>query len=641
MNINLVYEGKEYNFDIPNGVTIDYIKELSSKIFNSDKSLLDLVYNNEKFTHKDDKTLVRDLVPEGETNIILTVQINNNINNSIKNINLKKSDIKDKVIKDYNFIYKNNFNKNKKVSINDNTLLNKKNKKSISAESILNKEKKNDLKPILNKNESKIFNNNKKDINHIQNEFDIMKNFDTIYFKKNNILLSLLKEFNEKIKEIYLHLYKKSKNISKNNEPLSPFSSSNTSRSSLKELYNNNYIYELFIFEKKLIDFKESQIQYYSKLLNILKKDDNNGVIFKLNELFNNLILYNFNSHNNTNNNINNKDKHLELIQPLKKKNKHSFKLINSNSSKSHNLTSLNAINNKFPILKNKVKHNNSIVKENKISNNININEKSKDEENSSKNKIINKKLVDSQEEKGKKENDSNFIKRTTTIDEKLNMKIDNNNNKNKINKISRIKTNNFNNLIYKINNKLFNKIKNEMKDNNNNNNINDISNKGNNKTINKNNDEDTSNKSLKKIINNNNNLSPIHLNKNKYKNNYFSDNNLINNIYNNDKIKEEKIKKKYYRYNSLNNLNKFKFLSFHDKNASSGEIMNRDFKNNEITNDNLVLKDEELFLSRKNKIKEINVSSITVNSSNFFRDKQIFSKKKKRKSISKFDFMI
>ena len=85
MNINLVYEGKDYNFDIPNGVTIDYLKELSSKIFNSDKALLDLVYKNEKFKINDDNALIRDLIPEGETNAILTVQINKNLNNLKKN----------------------------------------------------------------------------------------------------------------------------------------------------------------------------------------------------------------------------------------------------------------------------------------------------------------------------------------------------------------------------------------------------------------------------------------------------------------------------------------------------------------------------------------------------------------------------
>ena len=76
MNINLVYEGKSYNFDIPNGVTIDYIKELSSKIFNSEKELLDLIYNNKKITENGDDILIRDLIPEGESNAILTVQIN-------------------------------------------------------------------------------------------------------------------------------------------------------------------------------------------------------------------------------------------------------------------------------------------------------------------------------------------------------------------------------------------------------------------------------------------------------------------------------------------------------------------------------------------------------------------------------------
>ena len=90
MNINLVYEGKDYNFDIPNNVTIDYIKELSSKIFNSDKALLDLIYNNSKFTDKDDSILLRDLIPEGENNAVLTVQVNKNINKSISKKNSKK-----------------------------------------------------------------------------------------------------------------------------------------------------------------------------------------------------------------------------------------------------------------------------------------------------------------------------------------------------------------------------------------------------------------------------------------------------------------------------------------------------------------------------------------------------------------------
>ena len=62
MNINLIYEGKNYNFDVPNNVTVDYLKELSSKIFNSEKELLDLIYKYKKITDNDDNFLVRDLI---------------------------------------------------------------------------------------------------------------------------------------------------------------------------------------------------------------------------------------------------------------------------------------------------------------------------------------------------------------------------------------------------------------------------------------------------------------------------------------------------------------------------------------------------------------------------------------------------
>ena len=129
MNINLVYEGKDYNFDVPNGVTIDYLKELSSKIFNSEKELLDLIYNNEKVKNNDDKTLIRDLIPDGETNAVLTVQINRNLKNNSNNnskqivplVNLKQKNI-ESIIKeaDENIPSENNEKKeNKKQKKNE------------------------------------------------------------------------------------------------------------------------------------------------------------------------------------------------------------------------------------------------------------------------------------------------------------------------------------------------------------------------------------------------------------------------------------------------------------------------------------------------------------------------------------------
>ena len=76
MNINIDYEGKNYNFDIPKDVKIDYLKELSSKIFKSDKTLLELIYNNQKLEQKNEDALVLDLIPKGQKSTVLTVQMN-------------------------------------------------------------------------------------------------------------------------------------------------------------------------------------------------------------------------------------------------------------------------------------------------------------------------------------------------------------------------------------------------------------------------------------------------------------------------------------------------------------------------------------------------------------------------------------
>ena len=138
MNINLVYEGKDYNFDIPNGVTIDYLKELSSKIFNSEKELLDLVYNNEKFSIEDNNTLIRDLIPDGETNAVLTVQINKNLKNKSKNnskkviplVNLKQKNLDSTINEaaDENITSENNKNEKKMKKKKTLVLYNKKDK---------------------------------------------------------------------------------------------------------------------------------------------------------------------------------------------------------------------------------------------------------------------------------------------------------------------------------------------------------------------------------------------------------------------------------------------------------------------------------------------------------------------------------
>ena len=207
MNINLVYEGKDYNFDIPNGVTIAYLRELSSKIFNSEKELLELVYNNEKVNNNDDNILIRDLIPEGETNAVLTVQLNKNINSpkdskKIPLVNLRQKSISSTIKEDENEsdkvkIYNDNNN-------NDSAFTTKLDKKKIKLfEPLIGKEINKYISNNTNSSKSKL---GVEKINYNLIENDIVKKmmFEATYIKKNNELISLIKEFNEKAKKIYL-----------------------------------------------------------------------------------------------------------------------------------------------------------------------------------------------------------------------------------------------------------------------------------------------------------------------------------------------------------------------------------------------------------------------------------------------------
>ena len=292
MNINLVYEGKNYNFDIPNSVTIDYLKELSSKIFNSDKALLDLLYKNEKIQNRDDNTLIRDLIPEGETNTILTVQINKN-NKDNKDINkneiiplvsLKNKNIENNEKENDNNHKENDIQKDRINIINsdkkfmDKRLINiiKNNNNNYNSK-ISNNKSRNKI--VINKIFSQNNNSNNSN-NGIKKEFDV-KIFQNNFFKKNAELLELMKEFSYKIKEVYLSLFRKYKNSGGNTTNINPTPSNNTSSiSSISLGINNNSFYELSIYEKKILNFQEKQIKYYKTLLELISKYDKNKDFF-------------------------------------------------------------------------------------------------------------------------------------------------------------------------------------------------------------------------------------------------------------------------------------------------------------------------------------------------------------------------
>jgi len=547
MNINLVYEGKDYNFDIPNGVTIAYLRELSSKIFNSEKELLDLVYNNEKVNNKDDNILIRDLIPEGETNAVLTVQLNKNINSpkgtkKIPLVNLRQKSISSTIKEDDNEsdkvkIYNDNNNNNDNNNDNndnDNVLTKKLDKKKIKL-----------FEPLIGKEINKYISNNTNSskaklgvekINYNLIENDVVKKmmFETTYIKKNNELISLIKEFNEKTKKIYLILYKKFKKSGSINNSISNNISStisnNTSRNTLNLNANNNYFYELSLYERKIINFLEKQILYYKNLLETIKNYDNsNNNYSQLNEFYNKLIIFNSGDNKNFN---------LELVKPIKPiklSNALNKRIFNSNSTINLS-TSLNSKKSKLPFLKNKSL--NSILKKessrNILKNSINNNSSTKN--------VNNKQTNEPKEIKIKQNNSiSHEIRKTNTV-------INTFHSKDKI-------------LSPKINI----------------NSIDILSEKGSNKS-------------------NNNIMSPL-------------------------------------------SFQRDTFSTFRNKNVSEKESNNIEEKNTfKIENRNSPENEDN---KKGKKVKDINISSVTINNSNFTLEKISSSRKNKRNSKNKFDFII
>ena len=393
MNINLIYEGKNYNFDIPNNVTIDYLKELSSKIFNSEKELLDLIYNNKKVEDNGDNILIRDLIPEGETSAILTVQINKNMrNNKIK----KKSERKIS----YEMIKENENNKMK--NDNKNEKKEDKIKQKLEEENNNGKSEKYVFENIYNNNiQSKI----KMMLNNNNNRMNKKERFNNEYIQKNGELLGLIRQFGDKIKKIYLMLYNKYKISNKN------FSNNTTTISNVKTTRNinlmDNSFYELVLYEKKIMNYFEIQIEHYKRLIETIQSYDNNINFSKLSEFYRKLFIY-FPEEA-----IIKKGNNIKISKEPHIGNK---KLINNNSS--INLTTSHKNNNKLPSLKLNY-YKSPIKKENNMK--LYLDEKNKKRKESD-NEIKEKKL----------QKNNNIINKNINIEEKniiINNNISRNNN--------------------------------------------------------------------------------------------------------------------------------------------------------------------------------------------------------------------
>ena len=632
MNINLVYEGKNYNFDIPNGVTIDYLKELSSKIFNSDKALLDLVYNNKKFQLNDDNTLIRDLIPEGEKNVILTVQIHKKIKDKKKDeeiplVTLKTRSIESngkeakKVDEDTTNEKQGKQEKQEKQEKSKRIESNKIIKKSSDKKENHNEELNNSNNNNKNSKSILIINNNK-NINILKKDLDI-KSFESKYIKKNRELLSLMNEFNNKIKEIYLSLFKKYKNLGANGITNNiSLSSNNSSISSIiNSSLNNNAFYELTLYEKKVIDFQEKQIKYYKKLLLLIQKYNKDGDFFKLNEFFTNLVLYGIN--NNIKDNIKDNTKLVQMLKLKKITNNNILSvnnsLLGSSSPKiqKSNLPPLTTKNNNSSIFE---KKNNSINLKNNFSSITPIKNK-KDDKNAN--------SLNYEKTKDEKTKNINILNLNSP---------NNNNNLNDLNNLNNgaKSTKSRRSSLFMDGKLTFSKIINKYL---------------NNKNIETNNSIDLSEKNS---INKNNNDSPLKIikksaiiNYNPKKRRQFSvvnidkTKNILYNLEkgNGDKSPENK-RSSNFRYGSLGPIYNLK-NKLNDSPKKSRRITiekNSPIKIRKNDRNNSILVNN---VNNNKKITNIDVSSMTVNDSNFGRDKTYIKAKKIKKGINKFDFFM
>ena len=171
MNISLVYQGNNFNFDLRKDVNIKYIQDLASKLISKDSSNLDLLYKNNYLSDYPNTTLIKDLIKDdGNVSIIITQKDKNNELSSDNQSKLKKKDLDQS---------KNSFNSKKILNLT-------------SASPIQSQKRNQSVNQQLTNN---IFH---KKINEY-----ISKNkvFEEVYNLKENEILSLMTNLSQRIKE--------------------------------------------------------------------------------------------------------------------------------------------------------------------------------------------------------------------------------------------------------------------------------------------------------------------------------------------------------------------------------------------------------------------------------------------------------
>ena len=353
MNIDLIYQGNNYNLDVRKDINIKYIHDLASKLISKDISTFELFYKMKNLSNYEDSTLLKDLA-EDDNNISIIISPKQSINFTRNENNKKLKKLKDlKIILTTPPIVSPIDSKNK----NNNTKMNlSKNKKS------------------------------NKTLEYISEN----KVFEDIYNSKENEIISLMNNLSQKIKEYDNVLYKKYKNNS--------------------EKGNN----EISLYEKNIIDFKNNQIRFLKKLIDYFitsEKDFIQGSL-PLADFYINLKQYNNPKIVDVNNNNFNKKKVNKKINNNKNKNNYSsyetnFKelplLIDNKAKKNKYILS----NNNNTIRSDNINESNSDFeddKKNRNNQNISIINNYKD--------ILNKDKIN----KSKKDNNNTNISNSTSV---------------------------------------------------------------------------------------------------------------------------------------------------------------------------------------------------------------------------------
>ena len=233
--MNLIYEGNKFQFDIPKGVTINYIKDLALKIFHYEEKGLILKFKEENLNNLNDKMLVNDLVNENEKNI--TIHLLKSDSNNKNNNNLTLNEI-------------NPNNKEKSFKILKHKFI---------------------KFHLTNSNKKKESNNFEKNLSDVTLKLiKLIKNFQNIILKVNNILNGFYNKDNyEKLVKLFEEKNKdKSEeiNLKKTNEDLELFIS------------DSKYINTQNNFQIKVINFIEGKIEKIKNFQKEINKIPNENI---------------------------------------------------------------------------------------------------------------------------------------------------------------------------------------------------------------------------------------------------------------------------------------------------------------------------------------------------------------------------